>query len=172
MTDNGNGNGWSQRYSVIIQTVTVVGLAVGGLWAAILGPMKEQLTEFDLHKLSDREHEIFVKDVDNRFREIRDQAMKVVPHSVDEEHFVALDKRIEEIRQSVLKLEADQVPRNEHEEHWKEEAARVTALHDNFQELNKQFQAVYNAGDVIKALQKELDDLRTQTHRDAVPAKP
>jgi hypothetical protein len=141
---NGNGNGWAQRYSIIIQTITVVGLVVGGLWAGIIAPMGGRINELERETVTEREA-----------RDLKDD----------------INRRIEENRAAIEKVKDQEVPRAEHEEHWKEESDRLVALHDNFADLDKQFQSIFTGGDAIKNLQKQLDDLRLQVHADGVNGK-
>lgn len=143
--DNGNGNGngngyaWPQRYSTILQTITVVALFISGFYVAIIGPIEERLGELDRGKLSEIESKIIRED---------------------------WNRRAEEDRTAILKLQDAQVPRNEHEQHWKTEADRTEDLHQQILGMQKEFHDVFNAGDALKDLQRELEDLRAQVHRD------
>src|SRR5215467_12925519 len=62
MAANGssNGNGFSQRYSTIIQTVTVMALGVAGFWGSVISPMQNEIKD----KLSKEEHAEFKLRID------------------------------------------------------------------------------------------------------------
>jgi hypothetical protein len=134
-------NGYAQRYSTIIQTVTVVGLFVAGFWAAVISPMQGHIDKFDHAYLAIREHDEFKFRIDQRLKDV-------------------VDGQISLIISDIIKLKDQQVTRAEHIQHWNESAERFNALTARLNELQKDFNGSYNLGDQIKNLQKQLDDLR------------
>lgn len=140
MTEHhGNGTAqWSQKYSTILQTVTVVALFISGFYVAIIWPIESRLADLDRDKLSEIESKIIREDWNRRF---------------------------EENRSGILKLQDNLVPRSEHEEHWANQAERLGDVHNQLSDMQKEFHDVFNAGDALKSLQKELDDLRAQIHQ-------
>ena len=136
---NGNGNGTYQRYSTIIQTITTVGLFVAGLWAGVIQPMSARIDHVADNYLTIAEH-----------RQYRD----------------SVEKRLATLEEQVVRIQEGQVTRSEQKQRWDETDSRFTALHTQVDDLAKQFQSVYSAGDAFKTLQKELDDLRVQLHAD------
>jgi predicted RNase H-like nuclease (RuvC/YqgF family) len=89
---------------------------------------KELLTRETL-----REHETFVKSVDNLFMNLRSE----------------LDK-----------VRADQVSRSEHIEHWREIDAQISNLRASITSLRDDYTKTYSAGDQIKNLQDQITELR------------
>lgn len=138
MSGHESGNGFAARYSTIIQTITVVALFVGGIWAGVIQPLSSRVDELEKNSVTVRES----KDTRDDF-----------------------NRRFDELRLSILKLQDNQVPRTEHQEHWNEEAERIKSLRDNYVDLQKEFQSTYGVSDVIKTLQKGLDDLRQEQSR-------
>ena len=142
VSENGNGNGaWTQRYSSILQTVTVVALFISGFFIAVIGPMNSHLEVLDREKLSEEASRILREDWNRRY---------------------------DELRAAVLKVQDAQVPRAEHEQHWVTDSRRIEDLRGTVLDMQKEFNTTFNAGDALKNLQKELDDLRSQVHRDNV----
>lgn len=146
MADGNNftNGAYAQRYSTIIQTVTVVGLFVAGFWAAVISPMQTHLDKVDKIYLSLREHDEFKLRIDQRLKDVSDG---LIGHLNDD----------------VNKLKEGQVSRAEHIQHWNESAERFIALTTRLNELQKDFNGSYNIGDQIKNLQKQLDDIRFNT---------
>jgi len=136
---NGNGNGAYQRYSTIIQTITTVGLFVAGLWAGVIQPMSSRIDHIADNYLTVAEH-----------RQYKD----------------SVERRLSTLEEQVAHIQDGLVTRSEQKQRWDETDSRFSALHTQVDDLAKQFQSVYSAGDAFKTLQKELDDLRVQLHAD------
>lgn len=62
-----NGNGWSQRYATLLQTVTVIGLFVGAVWVAIISPIENRIDKIERNAISLREYQAFQKAVEEHF---------------------------------------------------------------------------------------------------------
>jgi DNA repair exonuclease SbcCD ATPase subunit len=70
------------------------------------------------------------------------------------------DARIATIEVYLAKLQDSLVSRAEHQQHWNEADQRYNALSSRLDQLNTQFNGTFTIGDQLKALQKQIDDLR------------
>lgn len=86
-TPYGNGNGFTQRYAVIIQTVTVVALFTAGAYTTMIGPMLA-----DIKAMRDTESQVRVDQARNMER--------VDGNRRDIEKVAAIILRIESTQQS------------------------------------------------------------------------
>jgi predicted RNase H-like nuclease (RuvC/YqgF family) len=130
-----NGNGWTTRYASILQTVSVVGIFVGGFWAAVIVPMGKSIEKIEKNYVSLREFEQFKTDIVAKLD--------------------ALSTEVEKIRDS-------EVTRSEHQEHWSDTDQRIEALAKRVDQMETEYQMVYGPNDALKAMQKQIDDLRVQ----------
>lgn len=140
---NGNGNGnYSQRYGVIIQTVTVVAIFIAGFWTAVVMPIRSQLDQ----TLPIREHEEFKHRLDDKFLDQKAE----------------LQREIEENSVRVRRLEDGIVTRGELQQIWAKDAEQVSNIQREIDELKKEFGGTFTLGDKVKELQTQLDEIRTQ----------
>ncbi len=80
MTTPTNGNGFIPRYGMIISTVGVAILTVGGFWGAVITPIaarQEKLeAKLDQH-ITIREHDEFKARLDGILKELRDETLRI-----------------------------------------------------------------------------------------------
>lgn len=152
-------NGFTQRYSTIIQSVTVVGLFVAGFWAGVISPIQYHLTQLDGDTIKIREHNEFKSRIDSERQIIKDDVRR----------------NLERLEAMVNKLATDQVSRAEHNQHWEWIAERINAVNARMNDIGKEYSSSYTLGDQLKSLQKQLDDLRMDIRNHppvVVPVKP
>lgn len=137
---NGNGNAFIPRYGVIISTVGVVILIIGGFWGAVIGPItvrQDKLDgKLDAH-LSIREHEEFKS---------------------------RLDQRITQLNNDLLRLAEVVVPRKEHEATSGTLNVTIKTMQDRINEIRRDTYQTVTVGDDLKRLQGEISELRKQLH--------
>lgn len=133
---NGNGNGFSQRYAVIIQTVMVVALFGAAVWTGVLSPMVEaqRTIQRDLN-------------ADHAWTQKQDVQIKHV-----EEAIIRIDERHEK----------HVVPRSEEEIKNKQSDAQMALISERLNELRRDTYRTVTVGDELKRLQTEVSDLRKQ----------
>lgn len=131
-----NGNGFSQRYGVIIQTVMVVALFGAAFWTGILNPMREDIKTIQ-HDVSS----------DHAWTQKQDvQILKL------EDHVKRIDQR----------HEFHVVPRSEADIRLGQIIKQQELLGDRLNELRKATLSSVTVGDDLKRLNAELSDLRKQ----------
>lgn len=130
-----DGNGFSQRYSTIVQTVTVVALFVAGFWAGVISPLAVKITEIEKGGISLREHEEFKLRIDNDIARL--------------DHRIALNS---------LAV----VPRAEHEARWSAYEANQKLLSERLNEVRNLAGAnsTVPLRDEMTRVQNEINDLR------------
>jgi hypothetical protein len=131
-----NGDGFTERYSTIIQTITVVSMFVAAFWAGVILPINKELEEINKNGIFRSEETEIKENINRRFD-------------------------ADQVR--LYKLEDGQVTRNELSEHWSTTEKEIAALHIELSDIQKELNT-YGIGEAIKALQKQLDDLRLQVH--------
>jgi predicted nucleic acid-binding Zn-ribbon protein len=175
MAINDSPGNFSQRYSTIVQTVTVVALFVGGFWAGVINPLATGMERLE-SRLSDRMNKIEDK-VDNfqvtlaEYREFhakvdaaiakiqeeqnkrRDLFVTQVDHAKIEAAIARMDSEISKIRDS-------EVTRGEHTQKWASDAATFAILQRQIDEIKKDFGASFSLNDKLKELQTELNEMR------------
>lgn len=131
---NENGNGFSQRYAVIIQTVTVIAIFMAGAWTVIGSPMFENIKAI--------QRDI---NVDHAWTQKHDVQIKHL-----EEAIVRIDERYEK----------HVVPRPEHDIKNKQSDAQMALISERLNELRRDTYRTVTVGDELKRLQTEVSDLR------------
>jgi hypothetical protein len=144
-----NGNGFSQRYSTIIQTVTVVALFIAGFWGAVIQPLTTKINE----SISRQEHEEFKLRVDRDLIRLEAERLR------DKDGFRARFTR-------------DVVPRSEHETERAAMMHDISVVSDRLNELRTATTSTYTMRDEIQRLQTELTELRTAISRQGLTASP
>lgn len=129
-----NGNGFTQRYAVIIQTVTVVALFMAGAWTVVGSPM------FDTLKTVQRD-----MNIDHAWTQKQDVQIKHL-----EEAVIRIDQR----------YEAHVVPRSENEIRNKQLDSQLALISERLNELRRDTYRTVTVGDELKRLQTEVQDLR------------
>lgn len=92
-----NGNGFSQRYSTIIQTVMVASAFLGAFWAGIISPISVRLSDVEKSSIALREHEEFKLRIDKDISRINAQLLTIVPSAVHDAHWAATAKDIQQL---------------------------------------------------------------------------
>lgn len=133
-TENGNGNGFAQRYAVIIQTITVIAIFMAGAWTVIGSPMFE--TQKVLQRDLNADHAWLQK------------------HDVQVSHLEDAIKRIDE------RHEKHVVPRSENEIKSKQVSDQIALISERLNELRRDTYRTVTVGDELKRLQGEMQDLR------------
>lgn len=108
---NGNGytNNFAQRYSAIIQTITVVALFVGGFWAAVISPLSTRFDRMDQETIKVREYSFSEKKFDERINllisgqerlrtEVLTKAQFEAQQSADKQHFERMQSDLKDLR--------------------------------------------------------------------------
>lgn len=67
-----NGNGFIPRYGMIISTVTVAIIVVGGFWGAVINPITTRMEKLENNHLTVREHEEFKLRIDKDLTRLND----------------------------------------------------------------------------------------------------
>lgn len=131
---DGNGNGFAQRYAVIIQTITVIAIFMAGAWTVIGSPMYDSIKAVQ-------------KDInsDHAWTQKQDVQIKHL-----EESITRIDDRYEK----------HVVPRPEHEMRNKQTDAQMALISERLNELRRDTYRTVTVGDELKRLQAEMSDLR------------
>jgi hypothetical protein len=132
-TDTSTSNGWSSKYSMVLQTVTVVGLFVGAFWVAVVQPQSVRLEKLETNELSLREHEAFKEKVEGE---------------------------IKAINAEILRIRTEIVPRSTHELKWKDDDDKIAHMQNELHDLRENIIGTYSTKDAIANLQKQLDIVR------------
>lgn len=167
-----NGN-FTNSYGNILQTLTVVGVALGGMYAGIILPIHQEIGELS-HTVDKNSTEDMgnIEKVSNFFiSELKEKLAK-------DEHLefkLREDKQIETLRAelSTAKSEIDylrdnQVTRAEHVTHWDQTKENITTALKQVEDLRRDFGGQYTIAEKLKDLQGQLDQLR---HPAASPGK-
>jgi hypothetical protein len=67
-----------------------------------------------------------------------------------------------DLKSRVDALQAHYVPREEHIEHWNQANERLKSITDSINDLRRDYSGTFTVTDVLKQLQKEIDEVRTQ----------
>lgn len=164
----GNGGEPSTRYSNILQTLTVVGVAVGGFYAAVLIPMNVQIADNRANLAKLREQET---DVVNRLMDkVGDKFNSFLGKDEHVEFRFRIDKQVDAfkeqlaiVKNEVNYLRDNQVTRSEQSTHWEQAKADTAELRKQIDDLRKDFGGQYTVAEKIKDLQQQLDEMRRST---------
>lgn len=129
-----NGNGWAQRYAVIIQTVTVLAIFCAGAWAVVGSPTLEDIRAIK-------------RDINADHAWTQKQDVQILKL---EDHVKRIDQR----------HETHVVPRSETDIRLNQIVAQQNLLGDRLNELRKQTLTSVTVGDDLKRLNAEIADLR------------
>lgn len=140
--NTGNGRNGAQQYAVIIQTVTVAALFVGGFWGAVISPMGTRIDKVEAAAV-----------VHNEYGEFKTHVEGLIATNSAE----------------ILRLREAVVPRGEHVEKWNGITQSIANVQRQIDDLAKQVGSNYTLRDKIIELQKQLDDVQQQMR---VPARP
>lgn len=133
MTENGNGNGFSQRYNTVIQTVSVVAMFIAGFWAGVINPLGARIDRVETGAVLVAEYR---------------------------EYHARLDASITHLEADLNKLRESQVTRGEHMQKWASDEAVISNMQRQIDDLKKELGSSFSLGDKIKELQTQVDDLR------------
>ena len=137
-------NGFTNRYAIILQTITVVALFVAGFWAAVVSPMQGQIND----RVTLEAHNEFVRRTDQSIEQIRDQIKQLTPR---EELQVRWD--------ILTKLSNEIVPRGENAEHWLSIANQIAEENRQIDSMRNQLGSAYTLADEVRRLQQQIDQL-------------
>lgn len=140
-----NGNGFAQRYGVIIQTVMVVALFGAAFWTGILAPLTESIRTLQRDINSD-----------HAWTQKQDVQIKHVEEAVER-----IDRR----------HEVNVVPRSENDIRLNQITAQQNLLGERLNELRKATLTSVTVGDDLKRLNSEIADLRRQLQERSTPAR-
>lgn len=129
-----NGNGFSQRYGVIIQTVMVVALFGAAFWTGILSPLVESIRTIQRDINADHS---WTQKQDVQIKHLEEAISRI-----DDRH----DKHV--------------VPRSEHDIKNKQSDAQMALISERLNELRRDTYRTVTVGDELKRLQGEVQDLR------------
>lgn len=157
---NGNGNGFTQRYSVVIQTVTVAALIVGGFWGAVINPMRAELIDLKKDQLTIREHEEFKNRLDREIAVIRETSRSVVPRSEHEARWAEFDHNIARIDLRNAEGQKLIVPRDELNARLNFIESNTKVLSERVNDLRTSITAPYPVREQIDRLNTEIAEMR------------
>lgn len=136
MSPPANGNGFSQRYAVIIQTITVVALFSAGAWAIAFSPMVASIG-----MLQSRQAE-------NRVT------------------IAELSTKIDFIYRDIIRIDAryieNVVPRRENDANNAVITSTIRTISDRLNEVRRDTYQSVTVGDELKRLQVDIVELRRQ----------
>lgn len=136
MSPPANGNGFSQRYAVIIQTITVVALFSAGAWAIAFSPMVASIG-----MLQSRQAE-------NRVT------------------IAELSTKIDFIYRDIVRIDAryieNVVPRRENDANNAIITSTIRTISDRLNEVRRDTYQSVTVGDELKRLQVDIVELRRQ----------
>lgn len=166
-------NNWSGKYGNILQTMTVVGVALGGVYAGVIAPLHEEM--HDLHSKVDLIRPADQNDLEKVsnffFSELKDKLTKE-EHS---EFKLRVDKTIDGLQAEISSLKSEaaylrdnQVTRQEHVTHWDQIKENFATMSGQIDSLRKDFGGQYTVGEEIKQLQGQINDLRNQARSPAL----
>ena len=90
-------------------------------------------------------------------REVQGNYLTIAEHK---EFVKGMEKTNDRLDMTIRTLQADQVPRSEHKQHWDEQADKVNALRDQLIALAHDFAGGWNIGKQLDLIQREIDELR------------
>src|SRR6266576_3604295 len=138
-----NVGDFSTKYGNILQTITVVGLLISGVYVGVLTPLREGIIELKAatdSKISREEH------VEFRQRE--------------DDKIAAQEREIMQEKSDLAFLRDNQVTRSEHVTHWEQTKNDIAELRKQIDDLRKDFGGQYSVTEKLKELQGELDQIR------------
>jgi hypothetical protein len=135
---NGNGNG----YDKLLPLASII-LALIGLFWSVANPR-------DDIKLIKQELQAEIDQLG------RDKLTLAEHH----EYVVRKDRDTDRIEGEITTIQAQLVPRAEHEQHWREQLDRINVLRDQVVGLLKEVNGSWDVGKQLDNLQREIDDMR------------
>ena len=162
-----NGD-FSGKYANILQTLTVVAIAVGGIYAAIIMPLHEQLIEVkaDLARVSSGDIQNLEKTSDFFIAQMKGK----ITREEHEEFKLREDKTIDGVKSElqsakseIAYLRDNQVTRAEQVNHWDQQKENLTEARKQIDDLRKDFGGQYTVSQKLLDIQKQLDDMRASS---------
>lgn len=129
--ENGNGNGWAQKWGAFIQTISLVTIIISGLWIVGIHPIESELSDIK--------------------QELNNKETKEVQVIHDKE-FEKLDKRVQILQDNT-------VPKSVHDLVWAKDKEDKERLQNAIGELRRDLGGTYSLRDAMADLQKRLDRL-------------
>lgn len=165
MADPNGRYEWSSKYGNILQTLTVVAIAIGGIYAGIIMPLHEQINE-----VKDNQRRGVEGDMQN-ITKMGDffisQMKERITREEHEEFKLRQDKNIDAVQRDLNTLRLDftflrdnQVTRAEHITHWDQQKENLAEARKQIDDLRKDFGGQYTIAEKIKDLQQQLNEMR------------
>ena len=178
-------------YSIIVQTVIVVGMVVGGIWAGVINPLSTRVEILE-RKIDDRvdrlasgmvaiedklasvavtirEYSAFKDDVDNKLSKLEAMPERFINIREHEEFKSRLDQTIGVLKdqfivaqKDIASLRDNQVTRSEHVTHWDMTKEDIGRLTNDIGILRRDFGGQYTVAEKIKDLQTQIEALQTK----------
>lgn len=131
-----DGNGFSQRAGIVLQTVVVVSLFVGGFWAGVIAPLNQ------------RQHDL------------ESELKNYISRDEHAEFKLRIDKDITAINDRILRDRSQVVPRSENDVRWTAAENNLKLISDRLNELRTSTATTYTIRDEVVRLEKELSELQ------------
>lgn len=132
-----NGNGFAQKYSTIIQTVTVAALFIGGFWGAVIAPLSSRLEKAETLTLSRLEYAQYALRVDQIL-------------SRHEAAFLTVNEKM--------------VPERVHQLKWDQDKTDKERIREAIERIRADLGGTYSLKDALSDMQKRLDRIETAAH--------
>lgn len=160
-----NGGDFSGKYANILQTLTVVAISVGGIYAGVILPLREQIMELktDVARVSSGSVQNLEKVSDFFLAQLKDK----ISREEHEEFKLREDKQIDaqllvsaNNKAEISYLRDNQVTRAENVTHWDQQKENIMEMRKQVDDLRKDFGGQYTISEKIKDLQQQLNEMR------------
>ncbi len=148
MAEQTNGYNWSGRYGNILQTLTVVGVALSAIYAGVIMPLHEQLRDLQtsIGATAATDTQNLEKMGDFTITQL-DKKLSKDEHA---EFKLRTDKSVENLQQEIASGRSDvaflrdnQVTRAEHVTHWDQIKESIMEMRKQIDDLRKDFGGQY-----------------------------
>lgn len=164
---NGNNGGFIPRYGMIISTVGVAIVVVGGFWGAVINPIAVRMDKMEdrleARHITIREHEEFKNRLDREIAAIREVQKQAVPRAEHEARWTAFERDIAAISLRQSDAQKLVVPRDELNGRLGYLESNFKLLSDRISELRSQITAPYPVREQVERLTTELLEQRKAT---------
>lgn len=156
---NGNGNGFIARYGMIVSTVGIAIVAIGGFWGAVINPIAARMEKLEgrleTQHLTIREHDEFKLRLDRENSRLRDDVKVIVPRSEHEARWLAFDKNMARIEDRFSDAQKLVVPRDEL-------MGRLVFLENNFKLISDRLSTLREAVTAPYPVREQIDRLTNE----------
>jgi len=170
-----NGYNWSGRYGNILQTLTVVGVALSAIYAGVIMPLHEQLRDLQtsIGSTAATDTQNLEKMGDFTIAQL-DKKLSKDEHA---EFKLRTDKSVENLQQEIASGRSDvaflrdnQVTRAEHVTHWDQIKESIMEMRKQIDDLRKDFGGQYTVSEKLKDMQDQLNQMRDLHQAATAPA--